>query len=82
MRAKLYVPAADENIGKDIDWSKASRVTFPNLKKSTRFPFAGSAAAPAVAVDASSTASGKTDREGAVGNARGRACSQKIKASQ
>jgi hypothetical protein len=31
MKEKLYVPDASPDEGKDIDWSKARRVTFPNL---------------------------------------------------
>lgn len=34
MKKKLYVPDASADIGKDIDWSKARRGEFPNLKPS------------------------------------------------
>jgi predicted DNA binding CopG/RHH family protein len=34
MKKKLYVPDASPNVGKDIDWSKAKRGEFPNLKPS------------------------------------------------
>ena len=68
MKPKLYVVEASPEEGKFTDWSKAVRMTFPNL---------GSARASRAAVDASSTASGKANREGAVGNARGRPCSPK-----
>jgi len=34
MKAKLYVREASPDEGKDIDWSKAKRVVFPNLKPS------------------------------------------------
>ena len=34
MKRKLYVPDADPDLGKDIDWSQAHRAGFPNLKPS------------------------------------------------
>lgn len=34
MKNKLYVRDASPDEGKDIDWSKAQRVVFPNLKPS------------------------------------------------
>jgi predicted DNA binding CopG/RHH family protein len=34
MKNKIYVPDASPDEGKDIDWSKAQRVVFPNLKPS------------------------------------------------
>ena len=36
MKKKLYVRDASAETGKDTDWSKAVRVTFPNLKPSPR----------------------------------------------
>lgn len=35
-KTKLYVPDAPDDAGKDIDWSQARRVVFPNLKPSTQ----------------------------------------------
>ncbi|HEY5297007.1 MAG TPA: CopG family antitoxin [Verrucomicrobiae bacterium] len=34
MKKKLYVREASPDEGKDIDWSQARRVVFPNLKPS------------------------------------------------
>jgi predicted DNA binding CopG/RHH family protein len=34
MKKKFYVREASPDEGKDMDWSKASRVVFPNLKPS------------------------------------------------
>jgi len=38
---KLYVREASPNDGKDIDWSKARRVVFPNLKRTANLGSAG-----------------------------------------
>ncbi len=34
-KPKFYVPDAPDDAGQDIDWSKAQRVVFPNLKPAT-----------------------------------------------
>jgi predicted DNA binding CopG/RHH family protein len=34
MKKKFYVPDASPDAGKDIDWNKAHRQEFPNLKPS------------------------------------------------
>ncbi len=34
-KPKFYVPDAPDDAGRDIDWSKAQRVVFPNLKPAT-----------------------------------------------
>lgn len=34
-KTKYYVPDAPDDLGKDIDWRKAQRVVFPNLKPTT-----------------------------------------------
>jgi predicted DNA binding CopG/RHH family protein len=34
MKKKFYVPDAGADVGKDIDWTKARRGEFPNLKPS------------------------------------------------
>lgn len=36
MKKKIYVRDAGPETGKDIDWSRAGRVVFPNLKPSPR----------------------------------------------
>ena len=34
-KPKFYVPDSPDDAGQDIDWSKAQRVVFPNLKPAT-----------------------------------------------
>jgi len=34
-KTRYYVPDAPDDLGKDIDWSNAQSVVFPNLKPTT-----------------------------------------------